>query len=139
MDRVGAASDSNPHNFDRVEIAVDRVSFIGAEQVQGARIGYRKYSDGLNSHLGEGLGNPNRDFAAIGDEDLSDHLLFVLSIQGGFWRSRKALIPACPSSPARARAIASAVNSTALSNVRAATPKTSSLAAAIAPGADVRI
>src|SRR5215471_20594032 len=48
-------------------------------------------------------------------------------------------MPACPSVLTRARAIASTAKSSELSSVRAATPKTSSFAAAMAAGAEVRI
>ena len=139
MNRIGAAFFGSSHNFLRVEIAMDPLYFVRRPQVWRMFIGFGKYRCRLNSHFAERQGNADRDFAAIRDEDFSDHLLFVFSIQGGLRRSRKAVIPACPSSPARARAIASAVNSTELSSVRAATPKTNSFAAAIAVGADVRI
>src|SRR6266566_230173 len=133
MNRIGAAFFGGSHNFLRVEIAMDPLYFVRRPQVWRMFIGFGKYRCRLNSHFAERQGN------AIRDEDFSDHLLFVFSIQGGLRCSRKAVIPACPSSPARARAIASAVNSTELSSVRAATPKTNSFAAAIAAGADVRI
>src|SRR5262245_55424881 len=145
MNGVGAALLRQSHNALRVEIAFEWMRFIGSAHVERVLVGFSEHRHRTNTHFTQCVADADSDFATVGDEYCADHFAGFLSflsdfsIHGGLCRSRKACMPACPSAPARARAMASAANSVDLSNVRAATPNTSSFAAAIAHGADVRI
>src|SRR5579883_822629 len=123
------------HDFLRIEIARDLMGRGRRTNVQRVLVRFSENRDGLDVHFTQCETDPDSDFTPIRDENFTDHF----SIHGGFWWSRKACIPACPSVPARTRAIASAAKSNEFSSVRVTTPKIRSFAAAMALGADVMI
>src|SRR5438874_7890486 len=102
-------------------------------QRRGVRV--RENGNAFDIHFAQRVKDANRNLAAIGDKNLVDHC----GTHGGFSRDRNAFMPAWPSSLARALAMASAVKSSVVSIVRAATPKMSAFAAATAAGDDMRI
>src|SRR2546428_6223925 len=125
MNGISAAFFRFAHDFLRIQIAADRVRLVRQVHVQGILIRISEDRDPFDAHLAQRVRNADGDFAAIRDEDFTDHLLSVFSvfsIQGGLWRSRNAFMPACPSMPPLARALASAASSSQVSTVRVATP-----------------
>src|SRR2546428_507399 len=134
MNGIGAALLSNAHDLSCIEIAADGPGLACHLHMQRFSIGLRKDRDSFNSHLTQRRRHAYCDSAAVRDETFADHFpLFRsggwdlpffsdFSIQGGFCRSRNAFIPACPSTPARECAMASAANSIEVSRPRTARP-----------------
>ena len=118
MDRVGAVFFGRSYDFAGIEVALNMASRVRGRNMKRMFVRIGKYGNGFDFHLAQGVADADRDFTTIGDENFADHLPFgrsvlsvfsVFSIQGGFWCSRKAFMPACPSWLDLTRAIASAV------------------------------
>ena len=79
MDRVGTGDLAGGDDLVDVEIAVaggrraDAHAFVGEPHMHGVGIGGRVDRDGLDAELLAGAQHPQRDLAAVGDEDLVKH------------------------------------------------------------------
>ena len=79
MDRVGAADLGGGQDRELVEIGfagrrrTDADAGIGEADVHRLGVGGRMDRDGLDADLAAGADDPERDLAAIGDQDLVEH------------------------------------------------------------------
>ena len=84
MHRVGAGDLAGGDDLVDVEIAVarrrraDADALVGEPHMHGVGVGGRMHGDGLDAELLAGAQDPERDLAAIGDEDLLEHALVPL-------------------------------------------------------------
>jgi len=80
MNRLGAGDLAGGDDRGDVEIALgrgrraDAHALVGQAHVHGAGVGFRVHGDGGDSHFLAGAVNAKRDLAAVGDEDLVEHL-----------------------------------------------------------------
>ena len=140
MDGVGLREGGCFHDRLHREIALRRRSGPNAHrpichahvQRAGVRVGVDRHA--LEPRLAAGAGDADRDFAAIGDEDATDHRTHF-----GFRFSRNARIPSCPSAETRCSAMRSVVTPMTSAGRLPCISLINSLAAAIAEGAEVRI
>ena len=116
----------------------DPDGLIGDLHVQRIGVGVGVDRDALDSRLAAGARDPDRDFAAVGDEHAPDGHCGC-RIQFGLRFSRNARIPSCPSSETRCSAMRLVVTPMTSAGRLPWIFLISSLAAATAVGAEVRI
>ena len=81
MHRIGAGDLAGGEQRRDVEIAVarrrraDAHALVGEPHVHGVGVGGRMHGDGLDAELLAGAQHPQRDLAAIGDQDFFKHRL----------------------------------------------------------------
>ena len=85
MDRVGAGDFGGAEDGRHAQIAVgapgraDADVFVGEAHVQRVLVRLRVDRDGLDAELAARANDAQRDFAAIGDQDLLEHVVLVVS------------------------------------------------------------
>ena len=134
VDRLGARASGRLEDGVDPQIALarrrqaDTVGLVGHLDVQRARVGIGVDGDGAHAQPPGSTNDAAGDLAAVGDEDLGEHRAH--RFQAGLRFSRKAPTPSRPSTPARWRAMRSAVSCTTASSVgRRTTARISSFAA----------
>ena len=79
MDGVGAGDLAGGKQGGDVEVAVlgrrraDADALVGQPHVHGVGVGGRVHGDGRNAELLAGAQHPERDLAAVGDQDFVEH------------------------------------------------------------------